>query len=262
MFIDTHAHLEMKTLSDDTIGVIQRAKAAGVEKILTIGTDVDSSKNALQLARKYPEVLATVGAHPEMANKVDLSVYQQLISLARNPEIIAIGEIGLDYYRLEKSGKFSHLSSEKEQIRLFEQMIDIAIENEIPIIVHSREAVKDTLDIINSYKSELVGGVFHCFSYSLGDSRRFLDTNFYLSFTNIITYKKNDYLRDVIKYTSLDRILIETDAPFLPPEDRRGQTSEPRDVVSVAQAIAQIKNISIQEVGQITSQNAKKLFKL
>lgn len=262
MYIDTHSHLEMKPLSDDTIGVIQRAKAVGVEKIMTIGTNVESSKIALNLARKYPEVAATVGAHPEMANSIDLTVYQQLISLAGNPEIIAIGEIGLDYYRLEKSGKFSYLSSKKEQVRLLEQMIGIAIENEIPIIVHSRESAKDTLDIINSYKNELVGGVFHCFSYSLGDSRRFLDTNFYLSFTNVITYKKNDYIRDVVKYTNLDRILIETDSPFLPPEDRRGQTSEPRDVLSVAQEVAKIKNISVNEVGQVTSQNAKKLFKI
>ena len=128
MFIDTHAHLEMKPLSDDTIGVIQRAKTAGVEKIITIGTNVESSKIALNLARKYPEVAATVGAHPEMANKVNLSVYQQLISLARNPEIMAIGEIGLDYYLLDKSSQYANIGTKPEQARLFEQMIDIAIE--------------------------------------------------------------------------------------------------------------------------------------
>lgn len=250
----------MKPLADDVIGVIERAKKVGVEKIITIGTDVKSSKNALLLAKKYPQIYATVGAHVETAKNMDLSTYQQLIALARDPQVVAIGEIGLDYYLLDKSSRYANIGTKPEQVRLFEQMIDIAIENQLPIIVHSRDSASDTLSIINSYKSELVGGVFHCFSYSLEESRKFLDTRFFLSFTNIIGYKKNEDLREVVKFTPIEKILIETDAPFLPPEERRGQVSEPTDVFSVAKIISEVKKIELKEVEKQTTQNAKTLF--
>lgn len=139
MFIDTHAHLEMKPLSDDTIGVIQRAKTVGVDKIVSIGTDAKSSKQAIDLARKYPEVYATVGAHVETAKNFDLSTREQLAVLARDPKIVAIGEIGLDYYLLNKSSRYANIGTREEQILLFKQMIDLAIEFTLPVIIHSRE---------------------------------------------------------------------------------------------------------------------------
>lgn len=262
MFIDSHCHLEMKPLIDDTIGVIQRAKAVGVNKIISVGTDVKSSKQAIALASKYPEILPTVGAHPEFANRFNLADYQQLSSLARDPSVIAIGEIGLDFYRLEKAGKFSDLANKEEQAGLFEKMIDLAIENTLPIIVHSRDSARETLQVVQSYKSKLTGGVFHCFSYNLELSRRFLDTGFYLSFTNIIGYKKNQHLREVVKFTPIERILAETDAPFLPPEARRGQSCEPADVFSVIETIAEVKNISITDVAAQLQVSEQKLFQL
>lgn len=262
MFIDTHCHLEMKPLCLDVASVIERAKKAGVSKMITIGTDVASSKQAIAIAKRYPEVFPTVGAHPEFAAKMTLSHYQQLASLARDPSVVAIGEVGLDFYRLGKAGKFSHLATKEEQERLFEQMIGIAIENQLPLIIHSRQAAKETLDIVNSYRNELAGGVFHCFSYELELSRKFLDTGFFLSFTNIIGYKKNENLKNVVRFTPMEKILLETDAPFLPPENRRGFHSEPANVLTVAQVIADIKKLSLEQVGQITWLSSRGLFKI
>lgn len=260
MLIDTHCHLEMKPLADDVAGVIKRAWEVDVTKLITIGTDLETSKKAVELAQRYPEVLATVGAHPEFANQISLSVYQELLTFARHPQVVAIGEIGLDFYRLNKASKFARLVTKGEQKELFEQMISIALDNNLPIIVHSRESFDETLQIIGSYQKDLSGGVFHCFSYDVEISRKFLDTGFFLSFTNIISYQKNDHLRKVVKFTPLDRILIETDAPFLPPENRRGQTSEPADVLLVAEKIAEIKKLTPEKVAEATSQNAIHLF--
>ena len=262
MFIDTHCHLEMEPLSSDIVGVIKGAQSVGVEKMITIGTDVETSKKAIEIARKYPGIYSTVGAHPELAKEISLSYYQQLLSLARNPEVVAIGEVGLDYFRLDKSSQYINSATEGEQKCLFEQMIDIAIENELPLIVHSRDSAKDTLEIINQYKNNLEGGVFHCFSYNFELSRQFLDTGFYLSFTNIIGYSKNEELRQVVKYTPIERILIETDAPFLPPEVRRGGKSEPSDVVVVAEKIAEVKKLEVNQVAEITTKNTQDLFNI
>ena len=154
----------MEPLSSDIAGVIKRANNVGVNKIITIGTDVETSKKAIEIGRKYPGIYPTVGAHPELAKEISLYYYQQLLSLARNPEVVAIGEVGLDYYRLEKSGKFAHLATKEEQKRLLENMIDLAIENHLPLIIHSRDSSKDTLKIVKAYQPELSGGVFHSFS--------------------------------------------------------------------------------------------------
>ncbi len=258
MFIDTHAHLDTNEYKNDLTATLMRAKAAGVERIINVGVDVATSKKSWELARKYPEIYATVGLHPESALDLNIETQGDLIYFTQQDKVVAIGEIGLDYYYLKRSSQYAHYPKREQQIFCFEQMLDLTMETQLPAIIHSRESDNDILAILKGYSG--IRGVFHCFSGNYDLACKVLDLGFALSFTGNITFKKNTTAEEVIKKVPLGSIMIETDCPYLSPEPYRGRRNEPTYVVEVARKIAEIKGLSLAQVEAETTKKAKKLF--
>lgn len=261
MFIDTHAHLDMPEFKHEVPSVLGRAKEAGVGNIITIGVDLKSSKNGIDIARRYPEIYSTVGIHPDTSDELNIESRDYLTDMAHSSKVVAIGEIGLDYYFLKRSSKYSHYPSREVQIFCFEQMLDLALETNLPVVVHCREAEADLVGILKSYSGSL-RGVVHCFSGNLDLAERILDMGFAISFTGNITFKNNLEIEEVIKRIPIGSIMIETDSPFLAPEPYRGKRNEPAYVREVAKKIAQIKGLSLAEVETETTKKARKLFRI
>lgn len=262
MLIDTHAHLDMEEFTGDVSRVIKRAHSAGVGKIINVGLDALSSRRSIDLARMYPEIFAAVGIHPHSALELDIETYQQIYTLASShKKVVAIGEIGLDYYYLKRSSQYSNCPSRERQILAFEQMLDLAMELKLPVIVHSREADADLLAILKSYADNLTG-VVHCFSGSSDFAESILDLGFAVSVTGNITFKNAGELRVAVKKIPLGSLMVETDAPLLSPEPFRGKRNEPAYVSLVAQCLAEIKDVSLEEVVRSTTKKAEKMFKI
>lgn len=260
MFIDTHAHLNFPEFKTEVPAVLGRAKEAGIERIINVGVDLDSSKQSLDLARKYPEVYATVGFHPHCAKDLDIESKGKLITFSNHEKVVAIGEIGLDYYYLKRSSKYANYPTRDEQIFCFEQMLDLALETGLPAIIHSREADADIFGILKSYHGQL-RAVMHCFSGDWEFAEKILDLGFAISFTGTITFKNaNSDTLEAVKKIPLGSIMIETDCPLISPEPYRGKRNEPAYVVEVARRIAEIKGVSLAEVEQETTKKAMKFF--
>jgi len=260
VFIDTHAHLDFPDFKTEVPAVIGRAHEAHVSNIINVGVDYESSKHSLDLARKYPEIYATVGMHPHCAKDLDIETRGKLATLCGHQKVVAIGEIGLDYYYLKRSSKYAHYPNREEQIFCFEQMLDLALETNLPAIIHSREADADMLGILKSYHGQL-RAVIHCFSSDWEYAQKILDLGFAISFTGNVTYK-NSELVEAIKKIPLGSIMIETDSPYLTPEPYRGKRNEPAYVIETARKIAEIKGISLAEVEMETTKKAQKFFRL
>ena len=261
MFVDTHAHLDFPEFKAEIGSMIGHANKAGVKKIINVGVDVESSKKSTEMSRHYPEIYAAVGIHPHSALDLDMEVRPTLTTFTGNRKVVAIGEIGLDYYYLKRSSQFARYPTRDEQIFCFEQMLDLAMELHLPVIIHSREAETDTLAILKSYKDSL-RGVFHCFSGNYDFAKKILDIGFLISVTGNITYKKSEETQQAIKKIPLGSIMIETDCPYLAPEPYRGDRNEPAYVVEVAKKIADIKNIPLSEVERSTTKKAESFFRL
>ena len=262
MFIDTHAHLNFPEFKLETSSVLGHAREAGVDRVVNVGIDVQTSKESLDLARKYPEVYATIGIHPHCANDLDIEAQMKLLQFASHPKIVAVGEIGLDYYFLKRSSQYSKYPKRERQIFCLEQMLDLAIEINKPVIIHAREAEADIISILKTYKDQL-SGVVHCFSGNWDFAEKILDLGFAISFTGVITFKNVDPdLLEVVKKVPLGSIMIETDAPLIAPEPYRGKRNEPAYVVEVAKKIAEVKGISLAEVESETTKKAKKFFRI
>jgi len=260
MFIDTHAHLDFPEFKTEVPAVLGRAKEAGVGRIMNIGVDLDTSKHSIDLARKYPEMYAAVGVHPHCAKELDIESKGRLMTMASHERVLAIGEIGLDYYYLKRSSKYAHYPNRAEQIFCFEQMLDLALETNLPAIIHSREADADVLGILKSYHGQL-RAVIHCFSGDWDYAEKILDLGYAISFTGTITFKNASLdTLEAVKKTPLGSIMIETDCPYIAPEPYRGKRNEPAYVVEVARKIAQIKGISLAEVEEETTKKANKFF--
>ena len=252
MFVDTHSHLNFPDFSEDYPDVIARAKKAGITVILNVGADLSTSKRAIELAQKEKICYAVVGIHPTSANNLKDKDYQELEALAQKKKVIAIGEIGLDYF---------HNSTPKEiQKRSFEMQILPAKKLNLPVIIHNRDAHQDVLAVLK--EKEVKKGVMHCFSGDINLAREVLSLGLHISFTGNLTYKKNGDLRAVAKEIPLKKLLLETDCPYLPPQPKRGKRNEPSFLVYTAEELAKIKGISLEELGEITTKNAKSLFKL
>ena len=241
--------------------ILGRAKSAGVERIINVAVDIESSKTSCELARRYPEIYATIGIHPHSALDLNVETRGILMTYAQQNKVVAIGETGLDYYFLKRSSKFARYPSREEQIFCFEQMLDVAMETKLPVIVHCREAEADVLAILKSYSGS-IQGVIHCFSGNLEFAEKILDLGFAISFTGNITFKNNTEITEVIKKIPIGSIMIETDSPLLSPEPYRGKRNEPAYVVEVAKKIAEIKDMSLAEVEAETTKKAKKFFKI
>ena len=248
--IDTHCHLEMEAFDDDREDVIKRAREAGLEAIITIGSDFEGCKGAVALAEKYDFIYATVGIHPHDAKGFNEDIFSQIKEWAKNKKVVAIGEIGLDYH-------YDH-SPRDIQRDVFKKKLYYAKEINLPVIVHSREAKRDTLQILK--ESAVSKGVMHCFSGDMDMAERAMEMGFYISIAGPVTFKNASKLRDIAKAIPDDYLLIETDAPYLTPEPLRGKRNEPAFVVHTAKAIAELRGVSYEDIDRITTLNAKRLF--
>ncbi|SDY98933.1 TatD DNase family protein [Proteiniborus ethanoligenes] len=254
MLIDSHAHLDDKRFDKDRDKIIKDLKNHGVQIVINPGADVASSVKAVSMAKEYENIYAAVGVHPHDAKTMDNTTIQLLSSLANNEKVIAIGEIGLDYH-YDNSPRDVQKEWFVEQIRLAKKL-------KLPIIIHEREASQDMYNILKQETDENLTGVLHCYSGSLEMAREYLKMGYYISFAGPITFNNARISKEVAKSIPLDRILIETDSPYLSPEPRRGRRNEPLNVRYVAAMIAELRGISFDEVARVTSANTKKLFQI
>jgi len=248
-YIDTHCHIYMDRFDGDRDDVIQRAIDNGVERMICIGVDLPSSEKCLKIAEKHPQVFATAGIHPHEAKNVPPRYLHELEQFYQHPKMVAVGEIGLDFHY--------NFSDEKEQITIYYEQLELAISVNLPSVVHCRESDNEILNGIIESKNSY--GVIHCFASTLAFSQQILKTGFHLSFTGLITFVKA--LKDVVKETPLDRMMLETDAPYLAPKPHRGKRNEPIYVKEVAARVAKLKEISIEDVVNQTTITAKLFFK-
>ena len=281
--IETHAHLDYPDFAPDFEDVLRRASEAGVTRIITIGTSVESSRRAVELAEKYPNVFAVIGVHPTYAHEADVDVVTPLRELAKNPRVVAIGEIGLDYHYLPsiETAKrkdvqvFNALQSATEeqleatiedgaykskQAELFEQLLDLAVELRMNVVIHQRDAWDDTLEILREYGRQ-VSGVFHCFGGTLEQANEVLALGHLVSFTGIVTFKNGKQVLEVAAKVPLDSFMVETDCPYLAPVPFRGKRCEPAYTRLVAEEIARARGISIEEVARATTATAEEFFR-
>lgn len=254
MLFDTHAHLNDPKFAEDLPETLERAKVNGVEFIVNVGYDLPSSRKAVELAQQYDQCYAAVGIHPHDAKTVQEETLDELKKLAQKAKVVAIGEIGLDYYR--------NLSARDKQQEVFRQQISLAKELKLPIIIHDRDAHGDTMQILKEVKAGEYGGILHCFSGSWEMARQCIKLGFKISLAGPVTFKNATRLQDIAKLLPLDHLLVETDCPYLAPEPHRGKRNEPAYVRHVAEKIAELKKISLEELAQITTANALAVFKI
>jgi len=255
--IDSHAHLEFEQFNEDRDAVLQRARDAGLTTILAIGGagGPDQLDSAIPFAETHDWIYATAGIHPHEANLATEAHFRQLEELTRHPRVIACGEIGLDYF-------YDHSPREVQQ-EVFRRQLAIAREAKLPIVIHCRDAWPGCIEILESdWRASGLGGIFHCFTGNLDDAQRGIEMGFLVSFAANITYPKMQPLRDVAGKLPLDRILTETDSPFLPPQPLRGKRNEPANVVEVARTLATVRNLNAEEVARVTAQNFRRFFRL
>lgn len=270
--VDVHCHLNFHAFEKDVDEVIKSAFEAGVTKIINVGTKIDSSEKAVDLAKNYENLFAIVGVHPHHADKISQSHpgkqydwVERLEMLARMSKVVAIGEIGMDYFRY----KSNDIVDPKLQKEVFIRQIELAHKLKLPLQIHNRHAGKDIIGILINHKSLILNppGMFHCFAGSIDLLKKVLDLGFYVGFDGNITYGglapgENTYLKDLAKYTPLDRIVVETDSPFLTPLPHRGSRNVPSYVIITGKFIAKIKGITFEEFEAKTTKNATKLFTL
>lgn len=252
MLIDTHAHLNAIQYQDDLEEVIERAQSEGVTTIVVVGFDRETITRAIELAEQYEFIYATVGWHPVDAIDMTDEDLKWIEELCSHPKVVALGEMGLDYY-WDKSPK----DIQKE---VFRKQIALAKKVKLPIIIHNREATSDILEILQEENASEVGGVMHCFTGSIEVAKQCMDMNFYISFGGPVTFKNAKKPKEVAAEIPLDRLLIETDCPYLTPHPFRGKRNEPSYVKYIAEQIAELKGVSFEEIAQKTSDNAKRFF--
>jgi len=255
--IDSHAHIDFPQFAEDREAMLERARAAGVETLLAVGTGPGPEKldAALPFAERYDWIYTTVGIHPHEAKEVTKHHRDELARLAKHPKVIAWGEIGLDYF-------YDH-SPREVQHKVFCDQMTLAQQARLPVVIHCRDAWADCLDLLEEHwKPTGFGGILHCFSSTLEDARRGIELGFLISFAGNSTYPKAQNLRDVAKALPLEKILIETDSPYLAPQAYRGKRNEPAYVAEVARTLASVRNLSPDEVAAATAVNFRRLFRL
>jgi TatD DNase family protein len=251
MLIDTHVHLDFPEFADLN-GVLARAEQNGVLEMVTIGIDAPSSRQAVALAQGRPGIYATVGIHPHGAKLLSDESLDELHDLGRQPRVVAVGEIGLDYYRDRQPRDI--------QKRCLRQQLELAVELKLPAVIHVRDAFPDFLGIIEDYARSLTGLVLHCYSGDWQVACRCLDLGGYLSIPGTVTYTKAHIQHEVVRKTPLDRLLVETDAPFLAPVPYRGKVNEPSYLLHTAEKIAELRGLPLAQVARQTTENARRVF--
>jgi TatD DNase family protein len=262
-FYDTHAHLDYPDFAADIAKVIERAFAAGIAKVITIGTNLESSRRAIKLAEQYPAVYAAVGWHPTNVLEAPDDVGSLLRELAGHPKVVAIGETGLDYHHLpsEKPGATSADDEryKKKQVEIFRQQMELAAEFGLNCVVHQRSALEDTLTQMRPFVGR-VRGVFHCFVDGPAIMQRIVSIGSIVSFTGIVTFKNAEAVRETVAAVPLDRFMLETDAPYLAPVPYRGKRCEPAYIREIAQVAAQLRKCSLDELSSASCATAQKFF--
>lgn len=265
--IDVHCHLNFHSFAKDYDAVIKDAFEAGVTKIINVGTKLDSSQKAVELASKYENLYAIVGIHPHHADKIELGSnwVNEVEALAQHPKVVAIGEIGMDNYRYQSNG----IAEPQAQKEVFIKQIELAHKLKLPLQIHNRHAGKKILDILEPYKRELLDppGMFHCFSGNMEFLKQVLDLGFYVGFDGNITYKglapgEDTTLSELAMYAPLDRIVLETDSPFLTPEPHRGSRNVPKYVIITGTFIANLKGVPFETIVKQTTENTQNIFNL
>ncbi len=252
--IDSHCHLDMQAYQDNLDQVLAKALTHGVKRIITVGIDLDSSRAAIRLAEEHPGVFATVGVHPHNVALLEDHHYEELAAMAKKPGVVAYGEIGLDFY-------YDHAPVDV-QIAHFARQVDLAKQLDLPLVVHDRDAHAEVLEILTRAFPFPAGGVMHCFSGDSAFALAIIELGFYVSIPGVVTFKKAETLQEAVRNVPLDRIILETDGPFLAPEPRRGRRNEPALLLFTAEKVAELKGITLKEVAEASTANAEKLFRL
>lgn len=254
MIFDTHAHYDDEAFQEDRDELLNSLSTHGIEAVVNVGASIQTTKNTLELMKKYPFVYGAVGVHPSETEELNDNLMDWLKHVSGEKKVVAIGEIGLDYYWKEPDSEI--------QKHWFVRQLQLAREVKLPVIIHSRDAAQDTLDIMKAEKAGEIGGVIHCFSYGIEMAREYLNMGFYLGIGGVVTFNNGRKLKEVVEYMPLDRIVLETDCPYLSPVPNRGKRNSSLNLLYVAEAISQIKGISPEEVIKITNQNARNLYRL
>lgn len=254
MIFDTHAHYTDKRFEEDRDSLLLSMKDHGVGQIVEVGAGISSTRDVVALAHRYDFVYASVGIHPEEIEQLTEQHMDWFKELAADEKVIAVGEIGLDYYYDEPERSL--------QKQWFERQLELAKEVNLPVIIHSRDAAQDTLEIMKAHHAEEIGGVIHCFSYGTEMAETYLNMGFFLGIGGVVTFKNSRKLKEVVEMAPLDRLVLETDAPYLTPVPYRGKRNASLYLPYVAQEIARLKGISEEEVVRVTEENARKLYRL
>lgn len=254
MIFDTHAHYDDEAFEQDRKELLSGLQDAGIEAVVNISANIQGVKHTLELINQYPFIYGAVGVHPSETGELNHTLLNWLEEMARKPKVVAIGEIGLDYHWEEP---------EKEvQKHWFIRQLELARRVKLPVVIHSRDAAKDTLDIMKEGKAEETGGVIHCFSYGTDMAREYLNMGFYLGIGGVVTFANAKKLKEVVKYMPMDRLVLETDCPYLSPVPNRGKRNSSLNLPYVVEAVSQLKGILPQEVISVTNENAKKLYRI
>jgi len=251
MLTDTHCHLFYDDLKSNLSEVIERAKKMGVNRFICVATNLEDAEESRSLSKAYTNIFASAGIHPHDAKDAPDNYVERLYELLDHDKMVAVGEVGLDYFR--------NLSDRKTQLNVFRKQMAIAQDLGLPVIFHNREADADVVNILSDFPNVI--GVAHCFSSNIGTAKKFIDLGYYISFSGNLTFK-NSHLPDVASQLPLERLLVETDCPYLSPVPHRGKPNEPSRVKFVAEKLAEIHGVSLEEIGKVTSSNATKLFGL
>lgn len=252
--IDSHCHLDSEQFENDRETIIARAREAGIEIMLAIGTGEGPPhlSAAIALAEQYRFIWASVGVHHHHANRVNKETFPDLHRLGRHPKVVAIGEIGLDYHY--------DFSPRQEQRDVFARQLTLARQLRLPVIIHTREAWADTISILKENGPAELGGIFHCFSEGVEEARQALDLNFHLGFGGVLTFPKAERLREAASFAPLERILLETDAPYLAPAPHRGRRNEPAFLAATAARLADLRGLTVKELDELTTENFRRIF--
>ena len=254
MIFDTHAHYDDKQFDEDREALLASFKEQGIEFVVNVGADIATSKTTIELAKKYPFIYGAIGVHPNEVAELNEEKMQWLKDMTSLEKIVAIGEIGLDYYWKEPEPAI--------QKQWFERQLELAREVNLPVIIHSRDATKDTVDMMQALKAGYIGGVIHCYSYSKETAKTFLDMGYYFGIGGIVTFNNAKKLKEVVEYLPLESIVLETDCPYLAPVPNRGKRNSSLNLPYVVDEIARIKNIDQETVMNVTMQNAKNLYRM
>lgn len=252
---ETHAHYDDEAFEPDRDGLLSSLQGNGIGTVVNVCASVGELRRTIALTEKYPFVYGAVGVHPDDADKMTEQTLNEIRELSRREKILAIGEIGLDYYWHKEE------AAHEIQKKMFRAQMDIAREEKLPFMIHSRDAAKDTLDIVKEYMDEgMYGGIIHCFSYGKEMAEQYLNMGLYLGIGGVVTFKNAKKLKEVVEYAPLEQLVLETDSPYLSPEPNRGKRNSSLNLPYVARAIGELKGISEEEVIRITGQNAEKLL--